>query len=171
MMGIPLLLVSLVSIGKYFSGVWDRVLARFAHKRMITSKHNDIYSTVILTIFGLIAVVFIPAAIFQKIEENWSYAQAVYFAIVSLTTIGLGDFTPDQDHLEQPHYILLYLTWLFIGLAVVSVLVTKLSKIYTRLNRSIIVMSTRCFNKCFRVKRYHLLTNTMNNTHRELNTL
>lgn len=153
LMGIPLLLVGLVTIGKYFSGIWDAVLSRVSCKRFLVNKNRDIYSTGLLVILGLLSVVFIPASVFQRIEEQWSYEDAVYFAIVSLTTIGLGDFTPDAQHLTELQYILLYLTWLFIGLAVVSVLVTKLSDIYTRVNKSIIVLSKRCFNKCLRIKK------------------
>ena len=166
-MGIPLLLVSLVTIGKCFSGVWDTVLSRVSCKRFLVSKNKDIYSTGILAVLGLLGVVFIPAFIFQRIEEHWSYGDAVYFAIVSLTTIGFGDITQDPQHLTKLQYIVLYLTWLFIGLAVVSILVTKLSEIYTRVNKSIIILSKRCFNKCLRIRKHRLLANKDN----ELNTM
>ena len=162
LMGIPLLLVGLVTIGKYFSGVWDAVLSRVSCKRFVVSKNRDIYSTGLLLVLGLLGVVFIPASIFQRIEEKWSYEDSVYFAIVTLTTIGFGDITPDPRHLTQFQYILLYLTWLFVGLAVVSILVTRLSEIYTRVNKSIIVLSKRCFNMCLRYKKDYLVTNEDN---------
>ena len=50
------------------------------------------------------------------------------FAIVSLTTIGFGDITPAPEHLRELQYVILYLTWLLIGLVIISVLVTKMSK-------------------------------------------
>ena len=171
-MGIPLLLVSLVTIGKYFTGVWDAILLRISFKRLLMNKHKDILSFGIFTALGLIGVVFIPAAIFQKIEANWSYKDAVYFAIVSLTTIGFGDFTPAPEHLTELQYVVLYLTWLLIGLAVVSVLVTKMSEIYSSVNKSVVLLSKRYFNKCLRIRRIkkndYLLANEGNN---ELNTM
>lgn len=169
LMGIPLLLVSLVTIGKYFSGVWDAIISRISFKRLLMNKHKDVFSFGIFTALGLIGVVFIPAAIFQEIEADWSYGDGVYFAIVSLTTIGFGDITPAPEHLRELQYVILYLTWLLIGLVIISVLVTKMSKIYSRVNKSIILLSKRCFNKCFRIKKKdYLLANEGNN---ELNTM
>ena len=107
-------------------------------------KNKDIYSFAVLFIFGFIAVVLIPAVIFQHIEAHWSYDDVVYFAIVSLTTIGLGDYTPSPEHLKQLKYIVLYLIWLLIGFAIVSVLVTKMTELYIKVNRSVIVSSKRC---------------------------
>ena len=153
-MGIPLLLVCLATIGKYLSGIWDTLISRLSCKRTLASKHRDIYSFGILIVLGLIVVVFIPAIIFTKIEAQWSYVDAVYFAIISLTTVGFGDFTPARDHLRDLKYIVLYLIWLFIGFAIVSVLVTKMSEIYTRVNKSTITLSKRCLEKCLlRVKK------------------
>ena len=172
LMGIPLLLVTLATIGKYFSGVWDAVLSRISYKRCSVNKNKDIYSTGILVFLGSIGVIFIPASIFQSVEERWSYGDAVYFIIISLTTIGIGDLTPDPEHLTKPHYILLYLMWLFIGLAVISVLVAKLSVLYLRLHKSIIVLSKRCFNKYLRIKNYDLKEhNLLSNEQQELDTM
>ena len=154
LMGIPLLLVCLTTIGKYFSGKWDTLVSRIPWKKSHkVDKNKDIYSFGILTILCFVIVVLIPAAIFQKIENHWSYQDAVYFTIVSLTTIGLGDYTPAPQHLVELEYIVLYLIWLFIGFAVVSVLLTKLSAIYIRVNKSVIQLSKGCFNKCMKVKK------------------
>lgn len=154
LMGIPLLLVCLTVIGKYFSGKWDALVSRIPWKKSNKiHKNKDIYSFGILTVLCFVIVVLIPAAIFQEIESHWSYEDAVYFTIVSLTTIGLGDYTPAPKHLTQLEYIVLYLAWLFIGFAVVSVLVTKLSGIYMRVNKSVIQLSKRCFNKCVKAKK------------------
>ena len=65
------------------------------------NKHKDVFSFGIFTALGLIGVVFIPAAIFQEIEADWSYGDGVYFAIVSLTTIGFGDITPRSRALKR----------------------------------------------------------------------
>ena len=153
LMGIPLLLVCLTTIGKYLSGKWDTIISCIPYKKSRESKHKDIYSFAILIVLGFIVVVLIPSLIFQRIENHWTYEDAVYFAIVSLTTVGLGDYTPSPEHLTKLEYIVLYLIWLFFGFAIVSVLVTKMSELYTKVNKSVILLSKRCFNKCMRVKR------------------
>lgn len=40
---------------------------------------------------GLIIFIFLPAGLFCVFEEDWDYIEAVYFAFVTLTTIGFGD--------------------------------------------------------------------------------
>ena len=152
-MGIPLLIVCLLTIGKYLSGAWDTTVSRIRSKMSRLYKYKEAWFFVILLVLAFIVVVLIPAIIFERIEEQLSYGDAVYFAIVSLTTIGFGDVVPAAEHLRELKYIALYLTWLFTGFAIVSVLVTKMSELYTRVNKSLIVQSKRCFKKCFRVKR------------------
>jgi len=34
---------------------------------------------------------FIPAVVFHQLED-WSIAEGVYYALITLTTIGLGDY-------------------------------------------------------------------------------
>jgi len=34
---------------------------------------------------------FIPAFVFQQLEE-WTFAEGVYYAFITLTTIGFGDY-------------------------------------------------------------------------------
>ena len=151
-MGIPLLVVTLLITGKYLSGIWDTILSRIPSKRFAASKNKDVYSLAILILIGFVSVVFIPALIFMQIDSRWSYKDAVYFAIVSLTTIGFGDYSPARQHLTELKYVTLYLTWLFIGFAMVSLLLTKTIVIYKRVNKRIIALSRRYFNKCLRIR-------------------
>ena len=45
--------------------------------------------------FLVLSYVLFGAYIFQRME-NWSYLNAAYFCVITLTTIGFGDLTPDQ---------------------------------------------------------------------------
>ena len=45
---------------------------------------------------GFFVLILVPAKIFMSIE-GWSALEAVYFIIVSLTTIGFGDYSPRMD--------------------------------------------------------------------------
>ncbi|KAF8387103.1 twk-11, partial [Pristionchus pacificus] len=64
-----------------------------------------------------VAVILLSAAIFC-IWEDWDFFTSVYFFVISLSTIGLGDVTPDH-----PEYMALAVVNVFIGLAMVTVFI------------------------------------------------
>lgn len=62
------------------------------------SQHWDIsqtkirvISTLLFVLFGCLLFVALPAAIFKHIE-GWSVLESLYFVVITLTTIGFGDF-------------------------------------------------------------------------------
>lgn len=52
-------------------------------------------STVLFILFGCLLFVALPALIFQHIE-GWSALEAIYFVVITLTTIGFGDFVAGE---------------------------------------------------------------------------
>lgn len=46
---------------------------------------------------GFLLFVFVPAVIFTWLED-WNYLQAVYYAFITLSTIGFGDFTAGGEN-------------------------------------------------------------------------
>lgn len=56
-------------------------------------------STVLFILFGCLLFVALPAFIFQHIE-GWSTLESIYFVVITLTTIGFGDFVAG----EWSHY-------------------------------------------------------------------
>ena len=89
-----------------------------------------------ITLFLITLVVFviIPGAIFSSIE-TWNFREGVYYAVVSLTTVGFGDFVPAQAG-SQSSNILTYLykflsaAWLWLGLALVWALLTEFQSLF-----------------------------------------
>ena len=57
----------------------------------LTIKVKVIKTTLIVFILGLTIFLFLPALIFVKIEKDWSYADACYYAFITISTIGFGD--------------------------------------------------------------------------------
>ena len=72
--------------------------------------------------FGIISLFLVPAYGFHYLE-GWSYADSIYFTVISLTTIGFGDFSPSFEGSEETGipfmavYRILVLFWMMIGLA------------------------------------------------------
>ena len=66
---------------------------------MSTPNNNINISSFYLSIFSVV-----PAAVFTM-TENWSFRDSFYFTIITLLTIGFGDFTPTETSskkLEHP---------------------------------------------------------------------
>ncbi|XP_069805759.1 potassium channel subfamily K member 1-like [Dendropsophus ebraccatus] len=82
--------------------------------------HAGIVISLLLLLFF-----FIPAIVFEAVEGNWGYVDALYFCFISLTTIGLGDYVPgEQSGQRMPAlYKLLVICYLLIGLIAVFILV------------------------------------------------
>ena len=72
--------------------------------------------------FGIVSLFLVPAYGFHYLE-GWSYADSIYFTVISLTTIGFGDFSPSFEGSEETGipfmaaYRILVLFWMMIGLA------------------------------------------------------
>ena len=155
LLGIPLFLVYMATLGKCLLSIWNAMVLRIPSKRVSMSKRIENYSVVILVIIAFVLVVFLPAALFQRSERQWSYSDAVYFSIVSLTTVGFGDYAPASHHLQRLNYVALYVTWLFIGLAIISVIVAKMSQVYTKVEGFAISRSKKYVKKLLIMKNRH----------------
>lgn len=53
-------------------------------------------STVLFILFGCLLFVALPAVIFKHIE-GWSTLDSLYFVVITLTTIGFGDFVAGKE--------------------------------------------------------------------------
>lgn len=59
-----------------------------------------VISTLLFILFGCLIFVALPAVIFKHIEE-WSTLESIYFVVITLTTIGFGDFVAgEKGHLN-----------------------------------------------------------------------
>jgi len=94
--GIPLQMVALAVIGRLLSRALDCCIFRpcgFSEDedRNTWSISRHLVRVGVSAGLFLALFAFIPAAIFQRLE-NWTFGESVYYALITLTTIGYGDY-------------------------------------------------------------------------------
>ena len=67
-----------------------QVLRYFTYHKTEKTLRIILYTLLYFIIFS-----FIPAAIIMQFED-WTFLQAWYFTIVTLTTVGFGDYVPGK---------------------------------------------------------------------------
>lgn len=89
----------------------DGLLKPIKDKVFIKDKErlDQLLKTLILILLILVVMCFIPAGIFAVIE-GWSYGDAVYYTLITLTTIGFGDFVIGKNLQESFSFSFLQFT-------------------------------------------------------------
>ncbi|XP_051908119.1 potassium channel subfamily K member 10a [Hippocampus zosterae] len=94
--GIPLFGFLLAGVGDQLGTIFVKSIAKV--EIMFRNKHNQISqtkirlaSTLLFILAGCILFVTIPAVIFKHIE-GWTALESTYFVVITLTTVGIGDY-------------------------------------------------------------------------------
>ena len=88
----------------------------------------------------------IPAVIYTSIE-TWNYRESVYYTVVTLTTVGFGDFVPSTSGQQVDgaligFYKIVTSIWLWMGLALMAALITEIQGLLASLG--VWCHKTRC---------------------------
>ncbi|XP_066301897.1 potassium channel subfamily K member 4-like [Branchiostoma lanceolatum] len=142
--GIPITLTMLAAIGgKLADG--NRFLEDQIKKRLaFLKKHPDTIRFVnifIVTTVNLGVFFFLPAYIFSRLETEWSYLDALYYAFITLSTVGFGDYVatlePRPTYAQNVAYKIGIFCWIMTGLcflaSVFDLLVEEMKGIEDRL--------------------------------------
>ncbi|XDV43764.1 hypothetical protein PO909_012175 [Leuciscus waleckii] len=121
--GIPLFGFLLAGIGDQLGTMFMKSILKV--EKVFRQKHKQISqtkirvtSTILFIIAGCIIFVTIPAVIFKHIE-GWSTLEAIYFVVITLTTVGIGDYVAGGDRRIEymKWYKPLVWFWILVGLA------------------------------------------------------
>lgn len=148
--GIPLALVFLAQIGFIIDKFIHASLKPFKRRYGATAARG--VGVVLLFLITFIFFILIPAGIFTGVE-TWNYRESVYYAVVSLTTVGFGDFVPATagvraNDLTMRLYSFINAAWLWIGLAMVSALIGEFQSLFEAISKWF-----RTRNYCGRVRK------------------
>merc|ERR1719427_1470440 len=127
LIGIPIFTIMFGAIGDLFSKYMD-IFMKYLEKNVKSPKlrgkklnKQKFHAWMLAFVFGSIGFLLlslIPAIIFTKVE-GWHVSESLYFTIITLTTIGFGDYVPGSD--SSRDYVVVYRTmvffWILFGLA------------------------------------------------------
>ncbi|KAG9469784.1 potassium channel subfamily K member 16-like isoform X2 [Eleutherodactylus coqui] len=125
--GIPLNLIVLGQVGKYLSR-WSERFGECLRRNGMGKRKAKILTVIYFLVAGVIVFLGIPPLAFSQIEQ-WTYTEGVYYAFISLSTIGFGDYVVGSGakgtHPFVGYRALVYF-WIIFGLAWLSLLINLL---------------------------------------------
>ncbi|XP_047430508.1 potassium channel subfamily K member 2-like isoform X2 [Mugil cephalus] len=124
LLGIPLFGFLLAGVGDQLGTIFGKGIAKVEKmivKWKVSQTKIRVISTLLFILFGCLIFVALPAVIFKNIE-GWSTLESIYFVVITLTTIGFGDFVAgEKGGSESPEYLDYYKPvvwfWILVGLA------------------------------------------------------
>ncbi|KAL6477604.1 hypothetical protein MHYP_G00134390 [Metynnis hypsauchen] len=121
--GIPLFGFLLAGIGDQLGTIFVKSILKVEQifrqrHRQISQTKIRVTSTILFILAGCIVFVTIPAVIFKHIE-GWTALEAIYFVVITLTTVGIGDYVAGGDRRIEymKWYKPLVWFWILVGLA------------------------------------------------------
>uniref|UniRef100_A0A336MPH0 CSON014885 protein n=2 Tax=Culicoides sonorensis TaxID=179676 RepID=A0A336MPH0_CULSO len=109
LVGIPVNGILFAYLGEFFGSMFTGLYRLYHLYQKNLNKHYKPHQfgflAQILLYFcpGIVLFIFIPACLFSYFE-NWEYSISVYYAFVTLTTIGFGDFVPTFGSLQEQQF-------------------------------------------------------------------
>ncbi|XP_008296979.1 potassium channel subfamily K member 2 [Stegastes partitus] len=121
LLGIPLFGFLLAGVGDQLGTIFGKGIAKVEKmivKWKVSQTKIRVISTLLFILFGCLIFVALPAVIFKHIE-GWSTLESIYFVVITLTTIGFGDFVAgEKETLEYlDYYKPVVWFWILVGLA------------------------------------------------------
>lgn len=143
LIGIPLQMATLAAVGVWLSRGLDRCFLRPCRfddneDRCTWSLGKHVARTIISFAVFLVFFAIIPAFIFRELED-WTIGEGVYYALISLTTIGYGDYEAGYktandyrvDTVATNLYKISLGIWILLGLASCASVINTMHDTYT----------------------------------------
>ncbi|KAM7374071.1 hypothetical protein PAMP_006748 [Pampus punctatissimus] len=121
LVGIPLFGILLAGVGDHLGTGLRKTIAKIETlflKWRVSPTIVRVISAVLSILLGCLLFVAVPTLVFQEVE-GWTLLESTYFVVITLTTVGFGDYVAGNsgiagsDHWYKP----LVWFWILVGLA------------------------------------------------------
>ncbi|XP_028838145.1 potassium channel subfamily K member 2 isoform X2 [Denticeps clupeoides] len=130
LVGIPMFGFLLAGVGDHLGTVLRKAIGKIEDlflKWKVSATIVRVISALLSILLGLVLFVALPIAVFQRVE-NWSLIESAYFVVITLTTVGFGDYVPGDggDAGSEYWYKPLVWFWILLGLAYFASILTMI---------------------------------------------
>ncbi|XP_025767156.1 potassium channel subfamily K member 4 isoform X3 [Oreochromis niloticus] len=131
LVGIPMFGILLAGVGDHMGRVLRRAVAKIETLFLVRMKRKvgpttvRVTSAVLSILIGCLIFLAVPTVVFQKVED-WSFLESLYFVVITLTTVGFGDYVPVGGIEDDSFFKLLVLLWIVFGLAYFASILTMI---------------------------------------------
>ncbi|XP_059372741.1 potassium channel subfamily K member 4 [Carassius carassius] len=126
LVGIPMFGILLAGVGDHLGTLLRRAVAKIETlflQKGVKPTSVRVISAVFSILIGCIVFIAVPTMVFQEVE-SWSLLEAVYFVVITLTTVGFGDYVAENRKDGTPLYKPLVWLWIVFGLAYFASILT-----------------------------------------------
>uniref|UniRef100_A0A3Q1H1I3 Potassium two pore domain channel subfamily K member 4 n=1 Tax=Acanthochromis polyacanthus TaxID=80966 RepID=A0A3Q1H1I3_9TELE len=130
LVGIPMFGILLAGVGDHLGTGLRKAIAKIETlflKWRVSPTIVRVISAVLSILLGCLLFVAVPILVFQEVEK-WSLLESAYFVVITLTTVGFGDYVAgDSGNAGSDHwYKPLVWFWILLGLAYFASILTMI---------------------------------------------
>ncbi|XP_020491406.2 uncharacterized protein kcnk4a isoform X1 [Labrus bergylta] len=128
LVGIPMFGILLAGVGDHMGTVLRRAVAKIETlflKRKVRPTTVRVISAVLSILVGCLIFLAVPTVVFQKVED-WTFLESLYFVVITLTTVGFGDYVPGDGRTDDVLFKPLVWLWIVFGLAYFASILTMI---------------------------------------------
>jgi hypothetical protein len=103
LLGVPINGILVGTLGSYFGRKFEQLKGEEGEKKRTGKK--IFLNVIIYMVPGVAVFILLPSVAFYLIEDQWDYLDSVYFAFISLATIGFGDLVAGGCAHEQKKHV------------------------------------------------------------------
>ncbi|KAG9272554.1 potassium channel subfamily K member 4 [Astyanax mexicanus] len=127
LVGIPMFGILLAGVGDHLGTILRRAVAKIEglFLKRVSATSVRVISAVFSILIGCLIFIALPTLVFQEVEK-WTLLEAGYFVVITLTTVGFGDYVADNRRNGSPLYKPLVWLWIVFGLAYFASILTMI---------------------------------------------